>query len=240
MDQKKQKYSQNHQFFIVLIAILFFVLAVFFAIVLEFRRHIDLVCANSISCIKNISGESTTQKVGEYLGQTVDVPQILANYPDHAFTLGESTGVNKHIYVDLETQHLYAYENDHIIMDFPVSTGKWGKTPIGDFQIWIKLRSTLMAGGNKNIGTYYYLPNVPYTMYFYNDQIPKTRGYGLHGAYWHNNFGHPMSHGCINISPSNAEALYNWADPVAISHSTLASDLNPGTVLTIFGVAPKE
>ena len=53
-------------------------------------------------------------------------------------------------------------------------------------------------------GPGYYLPNVPYTMYFY-------QGYGLHGTYWHHNFGTPMSHGCVNLATPDAEWLYNWA-----------------------------
>ena len=48
------------------------------------------------------------------------------------------------------------------------------------------------------------LPNVPYTMYFY-------KGYGIHGTYWHHNFGHPMSHGCVNMRTSDAAWLFNWA-----------------------------
>ena len=61
-----------------------------------------------------------------------------------------------------------------------------------------------MAGGSKALGTYYYLPNVPCTMYFY-------KGYGLHGTYWHNNFGHPMSHGCVNMKTEEACTLFDWA-----------------------------
>ncbi|MGE5251028.1 MAG: L,D-transpeptidase, partial [Bacteroidota bacterium] len=49
-----------------------------------------------------------------------------------------------------------------------------------------------------------YLPNVPYTMYFY-------KGYGLHGTYWHNNFGTPMSHGCVNLRIEDSKWLYNFA-----------------------------
>jgi len=45
---------------------------------------------------------------------------------------------------------------------------------------------------------------VPYVMYFY-------RGYGIHGTYWHSNFGYPMSHGCVNMETSQAGWLYNWA-----------------------------
>ena len=50
----------------------------------------------------------------------------------------------------------------------------------------------------------YDLPNVPHVMYFYRD-------YAIHGAYWHNNFGRPMSHGCVNLSNSAAKWMYGWA-----------------------------
>ncbi len=101
--------------------------------------------------------------------------------------------------VDLTQQRLYAYEGDTVVASFLVSTGTW-QTPTvtGKFKIWIKIRSQAMSGPG------YYLPNVPYVMYFYKD-------YGLHGTYWHNNFGTPMSHGCVNLSIPDAEWLYNFA-----------------------------
>jgi lipoprotein-anchoring transpeptidase ErfK/SrfK len=101
--------------------------------------------------------------------------------------------------VDLSQQRVYAYEGDTVVNTFVVSTGTW-QTPTvtGRFKIWIKLRSTTMTGPG------YYLPNVPFTMYFY-------KGYGLHGTYWHNNFGTPMSHGCVNLSIPDSEWLYNFS-----------------------------
>ena len=68
----------------------------------------------------------------------------------------------------------------------------------GTFRIYVKYRSTPMSGPG------YYLPAVPHTMYFYG-------GYAIHGAYWHNNFGRPMSHGCVNMRLADAAALFNWA-----------------------------
>ena len=101
--------------------------------------------------------------------------------------------------IDLSEQRLYAYEGDTIVGSFVVSTGLPNTpTPIGSFAVWIKLRSTTMSGPG------YYLTNVPYTMYFYKD-------YGIHGTYWHNNFGYPMSHGCVNMVTDEAAWLYDWA-----------------------------
>jgi lipoprotein-anchoring transpeptidase ErfK/SrfK len=108
------------------------------------------------------------------------------------------TGGKRWIDVDLSQQRLYAYEGDTLIRSFVVSTGTW-QTPTvtGKYSIWIKLRSAPMSGPG------YYLPDVPYIMYFY-------KGYGIHGTYWHNNFGTPMSHGCVNMTIADAEWVYNF------------------------------
>lgn len=194
-------------------------------------------CANSISCIKDLSGEYQDAEEAIFMGKKFTSPakQLIAK---DSPVLGERTGGEKRIYVDLTEQRLYAFEGDSLIFQFPVSTGKWYYTPTGEFKIWIKLRYTLMTGGSQANGTYYYLPNVPYTMYFYNDEHPKTAGFGIHGAYWHINFGHPMSHGCINMLTEDVEKLYKWADPLAIEHTTYASAEHPGTPITIYGETP--
>ncbi len=186
----------------------------------------DKFCANSITCIKDLSGKYEPNRAGMFEGRNVIAPANLAQKYEENQVLGEAAQTNKHIYIDLTSQRLTTYEGSQLVFDFPVSTGKWYPTPTGEFKTWIKLRFTRMVGGNPAIGTYYNLPNVPNTMYFYNDQHPKTQGFGLHGAYWHNNFGHPMSHGCVNIGLDNAEKLFNWA-PVS-------------TPVSISGTAPKE
>lgn len=199
-------------------------------------------CANSISCIKDLSGKIDEHaKTGEFMGKTVEVPKLpflLGYYPQAV--LGESTDVVKRIDIDLTNQKLYAFENNKVVFEFPVSTGKWSPTPTGDFKIWIKLRATRMNGGDRSIGTYYDLPNVPFTMFFYNDQIPKSRGYGIHGAYWHNNFGNPMSHGCVNMRIEDAGTLYSWADPPSSGFTTYADVDAPGTLVKIYGETPRE
>jgi lipoprotein-anchoring transpeptidase ErfK/SrfK len=80
-----------------------------------------------------------------------------------------------------------------------VSTGLSDtSTPVGKYHIYVKLLQDDMSGPG------YYLRDVPYVMYFH-------RGFGLHGTYWHANFGHPMSHGCINLPTSEAEWMFDWA-----------------------------
>lgn len=110
----------------------------------------------------------------------------------------------KWIEVDLSDQYLRAWENDRLVFGTYVSTGlPQYATPPGTYRIYAKLRYERMRGGTPGID-YYDLPNVPHTMYFY-------RGYAIHGAYWHNNFGRVMSHGCVNLPLGAAEWMYNWA-----------------------------
>ncbi len=192
------------------------------------------------------------QQQGEFIGKQVSsVPdeavgtkQVLG-LTDHALSPAElddsGSSLNKLIEVDLTNQKLYALENGERVAEYDVSTGKWGRTPTGEFTIWTKYRFTKMSGGSKALGTYYYLPNVPYTMYFYNAEIPKNRGYGIHGAYWHSNFGEVMSHGCINMRTRDVEKLYYWAGPDTGGKSSInATADNPGTKIVIYGEAPIE
>lgn len=197
------------------------------------------VCANSLSCIKDLSGEFNPAVNGLFHGRLI-APQTAVAEKTEGTTLGENTGGEKSIRIDLSNQKLFAYEGARLVFEFPVSTGKWYPTPTGEFRIWIKLRYTRMEGGNPAINTYYNLPNVPYTMYFYNNAVPKSRGFGIHGAYWHNNFGHPMSHGCVNMRIEDAAKLYHWASPPTEGNVTYASGGNPGTPVIIYGKTPKE
>jgi lipoprotein-anchoring transpeptidase ErfK/SrfK len=103
------------------------------------------------------------------------------------------------IEVNLSEQRTYAWEGENLVKTFVVSTGTWATpTVVGTFKIWNKTPIQTMSGPG------YSLPNVPNVMYFYED-------YGFHGTYWHNNFGTPMSHGCVNLTIPDSEWLYNWA-----------------------------
>lgn len=171
---------------------------------------------------------------GIFLGQQIESPHIdPASEQFVTNVLGEDTEQGeKHIYVDLEKQMLSAYQGDTLYMETPVSTGKWGRTPPGEYTIWEKMRATRMSGGSG--GDYYNLPNVPHVMFFYNSSVTKIAGYSFHGAYWHNNFGHPMSHGCVNMRQIDAEKLYNWATPITSGTITHANAENTGTKVTIY------
>jgi lipoprotein-anchoring transpeptidase ErfK/SrfK len=112
---------------------------------------------------------------------------------------------NKRIDVNLSKQVLNAYEEEKLVYSFLISSGKWAPTPTGRFYPYWKTPSITMKGGDKSKDTYYNLPNVPWNIFFY-------QGYALHGAYWHNNFGRPMSHGCINERVADARKIYEFTD----------------------------
>lgn len=197
-------------------------------------------CANSISCIKDLTGKyDQTEKSAMFGGKTVKIPtqDVLAYVKPSKSVLGTNSGPKK-ITVDLSSQRLYAYEGDTVVMDFPVSTGKWNHTPTGTFNIWVKLRYTKMEGGAKGTGTYYYLPNVPYTMFYSGPNASKSDGYSIHGAYWHDNFGQPMSHGCVNMKIADAGQVFAWADPTTTGWANPATPSNPGTQVVVYGTTP--
>jgi lipoprotein-anchoring transpeptidase ErfK/SrfK len=202
--------------------------------------------ADPVSLSKLIAGEILQEPADEHYAVfhgTEVTPPLLARIRQTSRILGATSPNDKRIEVDLTNQKVYAYEGNNKIFDFTVSTGKWGKTPTGTFHIWAKVRSQLMSGGNPDDGTYYYLPNVPYVEFFYNNEIAKSMGYSFHGTYWHHNFGHPMSHGCVNMRTEDAAKLYGWTTPEVTNPkawSTLASAANPGTEVAIYGIPPAE
>ncbi len=127
------------------------------------------------------------------------------------------------IEVNLTTQELIAYEGLQPVFSTIISSGK-ANTPtiVGKFRIQLKYVSQLM------IGPGYYLPDVPWLMYFYGN-------YAIHAAYWHTNWGTPMSHGCVNMPVDDAEWLFHWTDPVMPEgqRTVLSSEDNPGTWVLI-------
>ena len=105
--------------------------------------------------------------------------------------------------VNLTTQTLTAYEGDTPVRSTLISTGL-PRTPTVTGQFRIYLRYTKQDMDGYRLGYNYYLRDVPYVQYFYGN-------FGLHGTFWHNNFGQPMSHGCVNLPTPEAEWLFNWA-----------------------------
>jgi lipoprotein-anchoring transpeptidase ErfK/SrfK len=134
---------------------------------------------------------------GALQGQT---PPATTPLPPQTPSATSEVGQGRWIDVDLTRQMVTAYEGAAPVRSTMVSSGLPNTpTPVGQFRIWVKFRYDDMEGPG------YYLRDVPYTMYFHG-------GYGLHGTYWHNNFGHPMSHGCVNLPTPEAEWLFHWAE----------------------------
>jgi lipoprotein-anchoring transpeptidase ErfK/SrfK len=133
-----------------------------------------------------------------YVGQRLRIPS--GGSSSAASNVTPSTGGGaKWIDVDLSSQTVRAYQGNTVLRSMVVSTGiARYPTPTGQYRIYAKYPSTTMSGPG------YYLPGVPHSMFFY-------KGYALHGTYWHNNFGTPMSHGCINLTRADAAWVYSWA-----------------------------
>lgn len=135
--------------------------------------------------------------------------RVIKNEGDVQLEKGNAATSSKRIIVDRSEQKLYAYDGEALFMEVPISTGLLlTPTPRGTFTIFKKTPSRYMQGPLPGLPSdqYYDLPGVPWNLYF------TQQGAVIHGAYWHNSFGHTYSHGCVNLSPEDAERLYYWAD----------------------------
>ncbi|MCW5874064.1 MAG: L,D-transpeptidase family protein [Anaerolineales bacterium] len=123
-----------------------------------------------------------------------------SNLEKHFVELPRGVGPSERwINVNLTDQTLEAYEGSVLVRSFVISSGRPGSpTVTGTFKVWIKVRMQDMSGPG------YYIRDVPWVMYFYGD-------YGIHGTWWHNNFGTPMSAGCVNMTTEDAQWMFNWA-----------------------------
>jgi lipoprotein-anchoring transpeptidase ErfK/SrfK len=125
---------------------------------------------------------------------------------------------DKRIEVNLTTQTLTAYEFDKEVLKTKISsgiansgqnTGLSTQTPTGEFRIISKYPSKHMGNGNLFASPEdYELPGVPWTCFFHE------AGYAFHGTYWHDNFGAPMSRGCVNMRIDEAKWLFRWVRPL--------------------------
>jgi lipoprotein-anchoring transpeptidase ErfK/SrfK len=128
----------------------------------------------------------------------------------------------KRIIVSTDEQTATAYEGDKVVLHVPISSGVASRrpasskiptdTPVGTYHISMKLPSRHMGDGNLTSDlNAYELPGVPWVNFY------SAIGIGFHGTYWHDNFGYPMSHGCINMRNQDAKWLYRWTTP-EVSH----------------------
>jgi hypothetical protein len=154
---------------------------------------------------------------------TAFLPQDLS----HLTPIKKPKGEERWIHVDLSEQVTVAYEDNKPIRAFVISSGL-SRTPTvtGEFRIKTKVKAQTMSGGS---GSYYYnLPNVKWVQYFYAE-------YAFHGTYWHNDFGRPKSHGCINMTNADAKWLFDFAGPTWDGKTVWfnSSKDNPGTLVIV-------
>ncbi len=137
-----------------------------------------------------------------FVGERLVIPgagTVIETPPPPAPPPADTGGEGKRFVVVLSQQMLYAYEGETLVRSTLISSGTWQfPTVQGTYHIYARYKSARMRGPG------YDLSNVPYVMYFF-------KGYGLHGTYWHNNFGTPMSHGCVNMPTAEAECAFNWS-----------------------------
>ncbi|HNV97123.1 MAG TPA: L,D-transpeptidase family protein [bacterium] len=131
-----------------------------------------------------------------------DGDEVKNNYDPNSNTNKKQ---EKLIKIDIKTQKLEYYSEEKLLDSFLISSGIRGMdTPLGNFKVLDKILSKQYGGR----GYDFYYPNTKWNLHF---TTQKYRFY-IHGAYWHNNFGKKMSHGCINVSYADMEPLYSWAD----------------------------
>ncbi|MGF1469027.1 MAG: L,D-transpeptidase [Sandaracinaceae bacterium] len=147
---------------------------------------------------------------------------------------------DKWIEINLTDQYLIAYEGDTPVYATLISSGRAPRTPeeadyltpTGLFRIRAKHLAATMDGDSASDGPYS-IDDVPYVMYF-------QLAYALHSAFWHNMFGRPVSHGCVNLPPLDARWIFDWSDPQVPEgwHGAYPTEENPGTWLYIHGRTP--
>ena len=185
---------------------------------------------------EDIGGTSYLQVTGDRYVRASDVTPIEAR------PRPEGVGPDEQwIDVDLAHQTLVAYEGDRPVFATLVSTGRIRepgdpeldhRTPTGTFRITAKHISTAMDGDSAVDGPYS-IDDVPYVMYFH-------QAYALHSAFWHDRFGHPKSHGCVNMAPEDAKWVFRWSRPTVQPgwHGAFTAPNRQGTVVVVRGETP--
>lgn len=166
-------------------------------------------------------------------GRFVEESKVLLQTPAPP-PAGLESADERWIDVDLREQVLTAYEGSVPVFTTLVSSGRGAPgteeaTPLGEHRLWVKLVSSDMDNlENEEASRYYQMQSVPWVMYF-------EGGYGLHGVFWHDDFGKRRSHGCVNLSPRDASRLFQWTSPrlPAGWSAVLPTRYEPGTLVRI-------
>jgi len=186
--------------------------------------------------LRNVAGDEAgpTGRPATKLGMVVASGAVhQAGNETYAEVTSEADRLPRHegkwIEVDLSEQKAVAYDGSRLVRTFIVSTGLPDTPTVeGEFHIRSKVPSQPMSGGSVEGGDYWYLSNVQWVQYFH-------AGYAFHGTYWHHNFGHPMSHGCVNMTNEDAEWLWDWTSPTYTGDGARqsASEEDPGTLVVV-------
>ncbi|HUH97647.1 MAG TPA: L,D-transpeptidase family protein [Anaerolineales bacterium] len=136
---------------------------------------------------------------------------------------------DKHIYVDTDAQLVTAFEEDRPVLIARCSSGGKGtRTPPGDYQTFHKGPTIHMTNdGAPGAGRGYDLPGVPWVSFF------TGTGISFHGTYWHNDYGRPRSHGCVNLSPDDAKFIYRWTSPLVPPGTAYLYEPGSGTKVEV-------
>ncbi len=197
---------------------------------LRIKRDVKYREAFSLSGVKQrVAGELYHEtKDGDWLLDTNRLVQISAPKSLPKWAKPGRTWID----VSILKQSLVAYVGERPVYATLVSTGADGlqdpetthSTIRGQFLIHTK---HVTVGMDSDVeGDAFDLRDVPYVQYF-------TEGYALHAAYWHDSFGAPRSHGCINLSPLDARWLFEWTDPQVPDHWHAAMSLLDGTLISV-------
>lgn len=135
--------------------------------------------------------------------------------------------VLKFIHVDLRTQYVTCFEGEKMVYRSRCSSGAGPKTPLGNFKTYHKGPSIHMTNEGDDAIRIYDLTGVPWVSFF------TGNGEAFHGTYWHNDFGKPRSHGCVNLPNAAAKFIYRWTSPVVPPDTEYLHQPNVGTAVTV-------
>lgn len=177
----------------------------------------DVIVDTGGEVIKTLTEGQTGRSIGDTSGiAAAFAAQLADGNGKYALTVAETpfatAKTERNIDVNLSAQTVTLYENGQVYQHWSMSSGKSGwETHTGEFRIGWK---TALQDMGCAPGYDWCTKDVPWVAYFNGDE-------GFHGTYWHNNFGTPMSHGCINLTVANAKLLYDWAyrgTPVSVHY----------------------
>lgn len=202
------------------------------------RRKVEVKGSVERFTITRLTGK-TAQVVGIVYRETTEgwwMKSIEGTYTDPGAPPEGLAAGEKWVDVNLSRQTLVAFEGDVPVYATLVSTGRKGKDKLhdhttikGSFRVREKHIATTMDGDGPAPGDMpYSIEDVPYVMYF-------EGSYALHGAFWHNNFGHEQSHGCVNLAPLDAKRVFFFTDPPLPEgwHGVVAQRSSPGSRVVV-------